>query len=115
MLHAIFILLIRMAAGFQDVIEAQDISLNIHIRVRDRVAHTCLSCEVHDNSGVIVCKNLIDERTICNRTLDESPSGLGVLCRFLLDLGESPLLDGHIVVVVDIVDADDVTRRLCFK
>lgn len=60
----------------------------------------------------IVRKDLVDQRTIRNGVIDESLSGLGILCYLFLNLGESPLLDGHIVIVIDIIDVYDVARRL---
>ena len=53
-----------------DVVETDDITLDICLRVGDRVAHTCLCREVHDNIKLILGKELVNQRLIGNVALD---------------------------------------------
>lgn len=53
-----------MTAGFQNVVEADHIALDISIWVGDGVTNTCLRTKVNHNVRVILLKNVIDENFI---------------------------------------------------
>ena len=100
MLHAV------VTAGLQDVIEADDVGLDVGVRVVDAVPHTGLGRQVHHDLGVIVGKDLVDEGLVGDGATDEDVAGLCRLGR-LLDAPKAVLLQGGVIVVVHIVQTDN--------
>lgn len=98
------------AAGLQNVIEANDVRFDVHIGIGDRITHTCLCCKVDDHIEIIGIEQIIDGRTICNIPLYKDPLGIGVVRCQLVDFGKAIFLDGHIVIIVDIVKTHDGHR-----
>ena len=60
-----------MPTGLQYVIEAEDIALDVGVRVLDAVAHTCLGGEVHYDVEVVLLEEAVDEGLVSKVTLDE--------------------------------------------
>ena len=60
-----------MAAGFKDVVEADEVGLYVHIGVIDRVAHTGLSRKVDDDIGFILGKYPVNNSFIGHVAADE--------------------------------------------
>ena len=62
---------ITMPPRFQDIVKADDIALDIHIRVVDIISHTCLRGEVDHNVEVLGLEDGIDKLLIRDGALDE--------------------------------------------
>ena len=60
-----------MAAGFEDVVEAYHVGLDIGIGILDAVADSCLSGEVDYDVEVILGKEGIDGGFVSDVALDE--------------------------------------------
>lgn len=100
MLHGI------VAAGFQNVIEANHVALDVGIRVGDGIANTSLSAQIDHNVWVILLKNTVDESFIRKVALDK-----GIILE-LLKLCKPSFLDTNIIIIVHVVQANDLGIRL---
>ncbi len=88
------------AAGFEDIVEADEIALDIGVRVRDGIADAGLGGEVHDDVEVVLFEEAVDGCLVGEVCLDECPffAGRGSEC---FDFLEAFVLDVHVVVVGD--------------
>ena len=59
--------------GFEDVVEADEVRLDVGIGVGDAVADTGLGCEVHHDIEVIVFEEFIDSLFRGDVAFDEVP------------------------------------------
>ena len=62
-----------MTACLKNIVKAYEIALDIAIRVRDTVTHTCLSGKVYHHINLVFLKYLINDGFVCNATFDERP------------------------------------------
>ena len=92
-----------MTAGFEDVVKADDVALDVGVRICDGVTHSCLSGEIDDNGEIEFLKKVIDHGFISDVCLDESP----VLAKGF-DFLQALVFDVHIVVVRDGVHPYDL-------
>ena len=99
---------IRVPARLQDVVEPDHIALDVRIRVLDAVPDPRLRREVHDDIEPVLRKESVDERLVGKVAFDEVVGvpfrGLGLLP----DLAQAVLLERRIIVVVQVVEADDI-------
>ena len=93
------------AAGFEDVVEADEVALDVGVGVGDGVADAGLRGEVDDDVGVVLVEDLVDEGPVSEVALDEGPGAEG------FDFFQAGELDVDVVVVVDGVEADDSDCR----
>ena len=89
------------AAGFEDVVEADEVALDVGVGVGDGVADAGLRGEVDDYVRLMLVEDFVDERFIREVALDEGPGAEG------FDFPQAGELDVDVVVVVDGVEADD--------
>ena len=75
MLYPTLILTVAVATGFQDVVEADKVGLDIGIRIGDAIAYACLCREIDDDLWLVLCKELVNERTVGDIALDEGEIG----------------------------------------
>ena len=101
MLYSTLIPAVAVATGFQDVVEADKVGLDIGIGIGDAIAYTCLCSEIDDDLWLVLCKELVNERTVGDIALDEGKIGE------LLQLRQTFLLQTRVVVVVHIVDTNN--------
>jgi len=96
-LHAV------VAAGLQDVVETDEVALYVGIGVLDAVAYTGLGCEVDHNGWLVFREEAFDTLLVGDGVFDERPvAAKGFYpCQALI-------LEVHIVVVGDGVDANDL-------
>lgn len=104
MLHGI------MAAGLQDVIEADDIGFDVHVRVVDRIPHARLRREVDHDVKLVLGKEVVDQRLVGEVASHERPFAFRVLPCQLFDLGKAVIFERDVVIVVAVVKADDLDR-----
>ena len=60
-----------MSAGFQQVIETDNVRFDVHVRVIDAIADTRLSRKIYYDVKVISIEELIDQCLITDGTFDE--------------------------------------------
>ena len=73
MLHTLIAVIIGMAAGFQNIVEADDVGFYVDVRVGDAVAHPGLGSEVDHDIRSVILKDLIDDGSVSNAAFDEGP------------------------------------------
>ena len=95
-----------MTAGFQNVIEANHVALDVSIRVGDGVTHTSLGTQIDHNIRLILLKNAVDKCLIRKVALDK-----GVVLE-LLKLCKTSFLDADIIVIIHVVQTDDLGIQL---
>lgn len=100
-LYPTLVLLIRIAAGFQDVVEADEVGLDIGAGVGDAVAHTGLGGQVDHYLRFVLGKETVDQLLVGNIALDKGEVGE------LRQLGETLFLETYVVVVVHIIYSDN--------
>ena len=103
MLHGI------MTAGFQNVIEANHVALDVSIRVSDGVTNTSLGTKIHNNIRVVLLEDVVDETLVRKVSLDECVASK------LLKFCQTCFFDADIVVVVHVIQTDDHGVRLRSK
>ena len=101
--------IIAVPAGLQNIVEADQVALDIDIRMIDRVTNACLSSQVHHNSGLVFGKYLIHQCLVCDRAADEDMLHRRSLRR-ILDQVQTVFLQCRIIVVAHIVKTDHSTR-----
>lgn len=90
-----------MPAALEDVQEAGDIAVHVHMRIGGGVAHAGLRGQMHDTIG------LVRREQVFNRLAVGQVGGDVGVGRMVLEAREPRLLQGHVVVVVEVVEADD--------
>lgn len=101
MLYPTLILAVAVTACFQNIVEADKVGLDIGIRIGDAIAYACLCREIDDDLWFVLCKELVNERTVGDIALDEGKIGE------LLQLRQAVHLQTRVVVVVHIVDTNN--------
>lgn len=91
---------IRMAASFQDIIKTDQVATDVSVWISNTVSNPRLSGEVDHNLRSILLKYLIHQFTIRQITFYE---GVVVFPYGFLDLFQSPLLNTHIIIVIEII------------
>ena len=97
MLHRSMPFIVRMAAGFQNVIKANQVCFHIGIRVRNGIADTRLRTEVHYDFRLILLKDRFDYRLVSQITFYEAEIVK------LLQFVQTCFLQAHIIIVVHVV------------
>lgn len=106
MLDAFCAVVVGVAARFKDVVETDDIRFYIHVRVVDTVTHARLCREVDNNIEFVIREQFVNKRFICDRAFAEYEFARAVL-RALIEFCEAIVLQRGVVIVVDVVDADN--------
>ena len=96
----------KMPACFENVVEADEVTLNVGIRVRDGIANASLGREVHDHREMILLEQIVNFHFVREVRFDESPffASRGCEC---FDFFEAFVLDVHVVVVGDGIKPDE--------
>lgn len=90
-----------MAARLEDIEETDDVRVDIRARMVDAVPHTSLRREIDDNVRLILLEQRRDRRLIRQVALDKRER------RILAQDLQPALLQADIVVVIDIIKADN--------
>ena len=104
-----------MPTCLQDVIEPDHVALDIGIRVLDTVADTRLGSQVHDDIEVVFLEEAVDEGLVSEVALYELVSVPLGSAGLLLDDTETIFLERRIIVVIEVVEADDAERLLALQ
>ena len=94
------------AAAFEQVGEADDVGLHVGVRILQRVAHAGLRGEVDDGVEVAFFEQVFGHHAVGDVVFEEAEVGVG------LQLFQSRELERRIIVVVEVVDADDFVAAL---
>ena len=106
---------IGMSAGFEDVVEADHVALDVGVGVLDAVAYAGLGGEVDDNVEVVLGKEGVDEGFVGEVAFDEGVLVLGMLLGFLGDYFQPVVFEAGVVVGVEVIEADDFDGLLAFE
>ncbi len=110
-------------AGFQDVVEAYHVALDVGVRVLNGIAHTCLGGKVYHNVEMLFGKEFFYEGFVGNVAFDETvlrflDSGFAFArndIHLFLDAAKPVLLEGRVVVIVQVVKAHNPHGFLAVK
>ena len=105
MLHALLTSVVRMSARLQHIIEANQIRLNIRIRIGDRVPDTCLRRQIHHNIRLIFGKYPIHRLLVSQIPFNAKVRALTHIRCQLLDFPKSPFLDTDIIIIIHVIKA----------
>ncbi len=89
-------------AALKQIDEADEVGLGIGLRIDERVAHAGLGGEVDDALEVFLAEEFGHARGIGDVELDEAKA------RMVGQLLQARLLQADVVIVVEVVDADDL-------
>ena len=89
-------------AGFQDVQEAHEVALEVGIRIGDGIPHPRLCGEIDHRIEALRVKERVQRFLVRDVHLQEA---LALPCA---ELGDAALLETDVIVVVEVVDADDL-------
>ena len=64
MLHALSPIVIRMSAGFENIVEADYVAVDVRVGISDRLTNTRLRSQIDDDVELIVLKQLVYQRLI---------------------------------------------------
>ena len=88
-------------AAFEDVHEADDVGVDVGVRILQRIAHAGLRGQMHHAVELLACKQLFHAGAVGHVELDEAEAFLRREAR------QTRLLESWIVVIVEIVETDD--------
>ena len=97
----------RMPTGFEDVVEAEDVALDVGIGVVDAVAHSGLGGDVDHDIELVLLEQLIDKLLIGNAAFYKRPRIARITRMQLFESVEAVFLQGDIVIVVHVVNANN--------
>jgi hypothetical protein len=89
-------------ASFEDVEKADDVAVDVHVGILERVADARLSRKVNDALRPFARKEIRYPASVGDIELDEPESGVRREPR------EARLLQGNVVVVVEVIEAENV-------
>ncbi len=101
MCDAVLPVVVAVATGFEDVVEADEVAGDVGIGVGDAVTHPCLCCEVDHNVGLVRAEEIVYGGAVGEVATHEEKVGV------LRECLKSFLFQAHVVVVVHVVDADN--------
>ena len=92
------------AAGFQDIVKADEVALDVGFGVRDGIADACLGGEVHNNGKMVFFEESVDGRLVGEVCFDERPLFAG-RCREGFDFLKAFALNVYVIVIGDGIEA----------
>ena len=108
MLDACGSIVVGVTACLEDVVEADEVALDVDVRVVDGVADAGLCCEVHDNVGLVGVENFVHKAFVSDAAPDKNVLDGGF---DRVDQAEAVLLERGIIVIVHVVEADHGSTR----
>src|SRR5579871_2850164 len=95
-----------MAAALEHVERADHIAVDVAVRMGERVAHTGLSAEMHDALELLALEQIAHALPVREIPAHEAKAPMGMQAL------ETSLLEGRIVVIVEIVETDHLIAAL---
>ena len=80
---------LMVTASFKYVVETDKVALDICVWIGDRITHSGLGSEVHNNRNIVFCKVFFYCFFVCNRGVDKSPvtiHSLYLIQTFIFDI-----------------------------
>ena len=108
-LDSLCAIVIRVTAGFKDVIKTDEVAFDVHVGMGDGIPHPGLRREIDDDVGMVRFKDVIDHLLIRDIAAEKDPLGIRPL-RESIQLLQVVFLQGDVVIVVDAIDPDN---RFC--
>ena len=102
-------IVIRVTAGFKDVIKTDEVAFDIHVGMSNGIPHPRLRREIDDDVGMIRFKDVLDHLLVRDVAAQKDPLGIRRL-RENIQLLQTVFLQGDVIIVVDAIDPDD---RFC--
>ena len=96
------------AAGLEDVVEAQHVAADVGVGVLDAVAHAGLGGQIDHDVRLELLEEAVHQGLVGDVPLDEAVAVLRMLFGLGLDEPQAVLLERRVVVVVQVVQAKDV-------
>lgn len=96
------------AAGLEDVEEANEVALEVGARVLDGVADARLGGKVHHDVEAVLLEQALDEGGVAQVAAHE---GEAAVCVGLGQHVQARVLDTGVIVAVEVVEADDHVVR----
>ena len=96
-------IVIGVAAGFEDVVETDQVALDVDVRVIDGVADAGLRRQVDDDGGLVYREYFVDQGLVRDAASDENMPDRGV---DRVDHAKAVLLELRIIVIIHVVEAD---------
>ena len=103
MLDSCGTVVIGVAAGFEDVVETDQVALDVDVRVIDGVADAGLRSKVDDDGGPVYREYFVDQGLVCDTASDENMPDRGV---DRVDHAKAVLFEFRIIVIIHVVEAD---------
>ena len=97
-----------MPAGFQDIVESDEVALDIHVRMIDGIADARLCGEVDHDRGLVCPEDLVYKGFVSDAALHKNMPYRG---RDRIDDAKTVLLEVRIIIVIHIVEADHSAAR----
>ena len=104
-----------MPAGFQDVVEANHVAMDVGIGILDAVTYTGLGGEVDDDVELMFGKEVVDQGLVGNIALHEKIIVFGVLLGFLGDYFQPVVFQAGVVIGVEVIQTDNLRGFLVFE
>ena len=100
----------RMAAGLQQIVKADEVGFDVHVRVVDGIAHPGLRRQIDDDLRLIPVKQRGHGRSVGQIPAHEGEAAArrGARLSQLFQPPEPIFLERDLVIVVHAVDADDM-------
>ena len=99
-------IVIGVSAGFEDVVESDQIALDVDVRMVDGVADAGLRSQIDHNRRPVCCEYFVHESFVCDAASDENMPDRRV---DRVDHAEAIFLKLRIIVIVHVVEADHGT------
>lgn len=90
-------------AGLQDIIKTDKVALDVSIGIRDAVADSSLSGEVHHNGNLVFREDFLHCVFVCDGGVDKCPIPMQGF-----DFFQTLTLDVDIVVICNRIDTDNL-------
>ena len=112
-----------MTAGFENVVETYDVTLNICIQVFYTVAHSSLCSKIDYYVKLVFSEESANKRLVCNISFDELIIDCSLIwvvgfkrkLTILFYLLQAVFLEGNIVVIIEVIKTNDGALGHVFK
>ena len=99
---------IGVSAGFQNIVETDQVGLNVHIRMIYGIADACLGSQIYHHIEPVFRKESVHQFPVPDGTLYEYMPDVAVLSG-LLHKTQAVFLERGIIIVVQIIQRDNRT------
>ena len=112
MLYSGSAIVIGVAAGFQNVVKADHVGLDVCVRIGNGVTNAGLCSKIYHNSRFVICENPVNDCFVREISFIKAISGVCVFGSTFFDFSKSPFLDGNIIIIIHVIQSHNVDGRL---